>query len=162
MQISPPSSPRPQGLDAFIAYVSEQAVRAPRGWSGAAWFILQLSEECAGIRLQDMWQLPRFLHQLVNVPPRCFGAKDFNPRLVDDLEPARHYVAFVFVGFWLPRWLALLVLYAWEVAGFARYRGQWSQRDVNAGLIGLRHGRWVAALGPTVLPALIASELSAA
>ena len=135
-------------------------MHAPGGWLGAAWFILQLGEECAGIRLQDLWQPPRFLRQLASMPPLRFGVKGFNPAVVDDLEPARHYVAFVFVGFWLPRLLAVLVLYVWEVAGFFRYRGQWSQRDVNAGLIGLRHGRWVSALGPAVLPGLIAGELS--
>ena len=153
-------SPLPlAGFDAFVSYVSDQAAQAPSGWAGAAWFVLQVGQECAGIRLQDLGQPTRFLRQLAAASRLQFGVAGFAPALVDDENPARHYIAFVFVGFWLPPSLALAVLYAWEVAGFIRYRGQWSQRDVQAGSIGLRHGRWVATLGPAVLPGLIAGEL---
>jgi hypothetical protein len=148
------------GLDAFLAYVSAQAGGAPPGFAGSAWFVLRIGADCAYIRLQDMWQPLRFLRQMAGNPPLRFVAEGFDPHLVDDSNPARHYVAFVWLGFWLPRTLALAVLYAWEIAGFVRYGLQWSQKDVRSGLIGLRHGAFVRQYGPTVLPGLVAGELS--
>ncbi len=148
------------GLDGFLNYLSRQAQAAPPGYAGAAWFILRIGEECAYIRLQDIGQPLRFLRQMAGNPPLRFGVAGFSPDLVDDANPARHYIAFVFVGFWLPRLPALALLYAWEVAGFIRYRGEWSRRDVRSGLIGLRHGRWVRACGPAVLPGIAAGELA--
>ena len=148
------------GIDAFIAHVSARAAQAPPAWSGAAWFILQAGEECANIRLQDVGRPWRFLQQMASVPPLCFGPNGFAPQLVDDLLPARHYFAFVFVGFWLPRWLALLTLYAWEIAGFLRYGLHWSAPDLRMGRIGLRHGALVSRYGPTILPGVIAAELT--
>jgi hypothetical protein len=147
------------GLDAFLAYLSTQAQAAPPGFAGAAWYILRIGEDCAHIRLQDMWRLRRFLRQMAGSPPLHFGTEGFSPALVDDYHPARHYVAFVFVGFWLPQWLALATLYAWEAAGFLRYGFRWSQHDVHCGLVGLRHGALVRAYGPVVLPGLAAAEL---
>ena len=149
----------PSGLDAFLAYLSAQAQAAPAGFAGAAWFVLRVGEDCAYIRLQDMWRPLRFLAQMAGDPPLRFAVTGFDPALVDDFNPARHYIAFVFIGFWLPRLPALAVLYAWEVAGFLRYRFQWSQKDVRSGLIGLRHGAWVRQCGPVVLPGLAAGEL---
>ncbi len=150
-----------RGFDAFADHIAARAAQAPPGWSGAAWFILAVSEECANLRLQDLWQPWRLLAQAAAAPPLCFGPHGFSPRLVDDLLPARHYVAFLFVGFWLPRPLAWASLYAWEIAGFLRYGLRWSAPDLHLGLIGLRHGALVAAYGPTILPALLAADLAA-
>lgn len=146
------------GLDAFIAYLSEQAGAAPGGFAGSAWYMLRIGEDCAFICLQDLWQPGRFLRQMAGSPPLCFSTDGFNAKLVDDPNPARHYIAFVFVGFWLPRLPALAVLYAWEVAGFLRYGLQWSSKDVECGLAGLRHGALVRQYGPTILPSLTAAE----
>lgn len=147
------------GLDAFLTYLSTQAQAAPPGFAGAAWFVLRIGEDCAYIRLQDAWQPLRFLRQMAGNPPVRFDVAGFGAEFVDDHNPARHYTAFVFVGFWLPRLLALAVLYAWEVAGFLRYGFRWSPGDVRSGLIGLRHGAWVRRYGPTVLPRVVAGEL---
>lgn len=148
------------GLDAFIAYLSAQAQVAPSGFAGAARFMLRVSEDCAYICLRDVWRPWRFLAQMAGNPPLRFATTGFDPHLVDDYNPARHYIAFVFIGFWLPRLLALAVLYAWEVAGFVRYGFQWSQKDMRSGLIGLRHGAWVRKYGPAVLPGLVAGEMA--
>jgi hypothetical protein len=147
------------GLDAFLCYLSTQAQVAPPGFAGAAWFVLRIGEDCAYIRLQDVWQPLLFLRQMAGNPPVRFAVDGFAAGLVDDHNPARHYIAFVFVGFWLPRLLALPVLYAWEAAGFLRYGFQWSPRDVRSGLIGLRHGDLVRRYGPAVLPGAAAGEL---
>ena len=153
--------PDGSGFDAFIAYLSTQAQAAPPGFAGSAWYILRVSEDCAYIRLQDMWQPLRFLRQMAGAPPLRFGTGGFSPEHVDDSNPARHYMAFVFVGFWLPPLLGVLVLYAWEIAGFLRYRFQWSPHDVTSGKLGLRHGGIIRTYGPTVHPALVAAELAA-
>ena len=149
------------GLDEFLAYLSSQGQAAPAGFAGAAWFVLRIGEDCAFIRLQDIWQPLRFLRQMAGNPPVRFDVTGFSPDLVDDQNPARHYIAFVFVGFWLPRLLALPVLYAWEVAGFLRYGFKWAPHDVRSGLLGLRHGAWVRQYGPAVLPGIVAGELGA-
>ena len=150
-----------RGYAAFIEYVSERAAQAPAGWSGAAWFILCVGEECANIRLQDVGRPWRFLAQAASAPPVCFGPHGFAPHLVDDRLPARHYVAFVFVGFWLPYPLAWLTLYAWEIAGFLRYGFHWSAPDLRLGWVGIRHGALIGRYGPTILPALVAADLAA-
>jgi hypothetical protein len=149
------------GFTAFIDYLSTQVQAAPAGFAGSAWYILRASEDCAYIRLQDMWQPLRFLRQMAGAPPLRFGTSGFSPKHVDDSNPARHYMAFVFVGFWLPPLLGVLVLYAWEIAGFLRYRFQWSPNDVTSGKLGLRHGGIIRRYGPTVHPALVAADLAA-
>jgi hypothetical protein len=156
----PPDANSQGGVDAFIGYVSAQAAVAPAGWAGTAWFVLRISEDGANIQLRDTWQPMRMLRQMAAAPPLGFGSEGFKRDLVDDRNPARHYLAFVFVGFWLPAVLAMLVLYAWEVAGFVRYRGKWSQRDVACGKIGIKHGARVRVYGPALLPGLIAADLA--
>lgn len=148
------------GLDQFLDYLQANARLAPMGWAGSVWFILHIAEECAGIRFQDVGAPLHFLRQMANAPPRQFGASGFSPAIVDDDHPARHYIAFVFVGFWLPTWLAVLVLYAWEVAGFVRYGGVWSPKDLVSGHLGIAHGRWLQRSAPVVLPGL-AAQLAA-
>ena len=150
------------GFDAFLAYLQKMAAQAPDGWPGSVWFLLRISEDCAGIRTQDVTNPLRFLRQMAVAPPLRFGADGFNPDVVDDAHPARHYIAFVFVGFWLPTLLAMLVLYAWEIAGFVRYAGYWSPKDVHSGQLGVVHGRWLRRTAPAVLPGLTAGALAAA
>jgi hypothetical protein len=149
-----------RGIDDFISYISAQAALAPSGFPGAAWFVLQTCEECANIRLRDITNLRRFLRQMAGAPPLRFNTAGFRPELVDDRNPVRHYMAFVFVGFWAPAPIAILMLYVWELAGFVRYGGVWSPRDIACGLVGLRHGGLVARFGPAVLPGLVAGELA--
>lgn len=155
-----PCATAPSGVDAFIADVSHLACQFPDNRIQKVRFILHMGEVYAFIRLQDVWQPVRFLRQMAGAPPRSFGAAGFAPWLVDDANPARHYTAFVFTGFWLPHALALAVLYAWEIAGFVRYRGYWSPADVLSGKVGIRHGRLVRRFGPAILPALIAHDLA--
>lgn len=143
-------------LEKFLAYLQTQASQAPSGWAGSVWFILRIGEDCAGICTSDILRPRRFLGQMAAAPPVPFGCTGFRPDLTDDLNPARHYIAFVFVGFWLPAPLAVAVLYAWEVAGWVRYGGSWSSKDVASGQLGIRHGQTVRSLGPTVLPGLAA------
>jgi hypothetical protein len=148
------------GVDAFIRYVSAQAAVAPAGWAGAAWFVVRICEDGANIQLRDLWRPLRMLRQMAGAPPYRFGIEGFDTNVVDDRNPARHYLAFVFVGFWLPAIPALIVLWAWEVAGFVRYRGTWSQRDIACGKISIKHGALVRIYGPGILPGLIAGELA--
>jgi len=148
------------GLSGFVHYLAMQAGAAQPGQLGAILFICRIGEDCAFIRLRDLVNPLRFLRQMAGAPPLRFGTAGFGPQIVDDQNPARHYIAFVFVGFWLPLLPALLLLYAWELAGFVRYRGEWSERDVLCGKIGLRHGALVRRHGPAILPGLAAAELS--
>lgn len=150
-----------RGFAAFAEYVAACAAQAPPAWSGAVWFVLRIGEDCANIRLQEMWRPWRLLADAARVPPQRFGPTGFDPSLVDDHLPARHYIAFVFVGFWLPPRLAQATLYAWEVAGFVRYGFQWSAPDLRLGRVGLRHGMLVNRYGPTVMPSLLTRDLAA-
>jgi hypothetical protein len=148
-----------RGLSGFIASVSHLAAGYPLSRTGSQRFILAFGDGYAYIRLADLRHPLRFLRQLSGAPPLQFGTEGFRTALVDDKNPARHYAAFVYVGFWLPGWLALLVLWAWEVAGFVRY-AYWSQPDIRSGYVGLYHGRLVRMHGHTILPSLIARDLS--
>ena len=148
------------GLDQFLDYLQAMAVQSPPGWAGSVWFVLRVGEDCAGIRTQDVGAPLRFLRQMAGAPPRQFGTSGFAPEIVDDDNPARHYIAFVFVGFWLPAVLATPLLYLWEVAGFVRYGGYWSPKDVVNGRIGIQHGCWLRRTSPALLPALVAGALA--
>lgn len=149
------------GLDDFLTTLDLYAREAPPGKGASAHFVARLGEECAYIRLQDARHPIRFLRQMAGNPPRRFDPSGFNPALVDDANPVRHYVAFVVVGFWLPWLLGVAVLYLWEIAGFVRYRGAWSPRDIASGRVGLRHGRQVRREGYEALPALVRRDLAA-
>lgn len=150
------------GVDGFIASVSAYAAAATPGWRGTVCFLLQIGAAYAYIRLQDLYNPLRFLKQLEGAPPVRFGIQGFNRAIIEpgDANPARHYTAFLFVGFWLPPILAVLVLYLWEVLGFLRYRFHWSDEDMRSGFYAIHHGRLVRRYGPTVLPALIARDLA--
>lgn len=147
------------GAADFIQVVSEYASQTPPGWQASARFVARLGEEFAFIRLRDLWRPLRFLRQMAGAPPRQFGVVGFHPALVDDFNPARHYCAFVVVGFWLPWALAWLTLGAWEVLGFLRYGGKWSQADWRLGIIGLQHGQRVRRFGARILPELMRQDL---
>lgn len=152
---------QPDGFAAFLADVRQRANATPPGWEGTKCFILEMSDCYAFVRPQDILTHPlRFLKQAAGEPPLRFGAQGFKKSLVDDENPARHYMAFVFMGFWLPTPLALLVLWAWEIIGFVRYHFTWSQADIRSGLVGIRHGRVVRQSGPQVLSDLIVQDLA--
>lgn len=149
------------GLDRFIETITTYASQVSPDRRGSARFVARLGEECAFIRLRDLRHPIRFFRQMAGHPPLRFGVDGFDPSVVDDANPVRHYVAFVVVGYWLPGFLALPVLYLWEILGFVRYRGRWSPGDMRSGRIGVRHGRAVRRHGPQVLPDLVRRDLGA-
>jgi hypothetical protein len=148
------------GIDAFISDVSRRVAAASPNRQGTVCFMQGIAEAYAFIRLQDIHSPLRFLRQMAGAPPVQFGNKGFRCSLVDDQNPARHYTAFVFVGFWLPVLLATLVLWTWEVLSFFRYGGHWSPADMRMGQVGIQHGRLVRRYGPAILPGLIAKNLT--
>lgn len=150
-----------QGIDGFIADVACHVQSCPDDRAGKLRFIREISHDYAYVRLSDLKNPIRFLIQAAGKPPKRFGREGFKPPLVDDNDPARHYTAFVFVGFWLPTSLAILTLWVWEILGFFRYRGLWSHGDVLLGYVGIRHGRQVRRVGPSALPKLIDQDLRA-
>jgi hypothetical protein len=151
------------GINALIADVSRHAAQATPGWWGKVQFVLQISEAYAFIRLRDIYHPLRFVKQLVSAPPSQFGTTGFRADLVEegDENPARHYTAFVFIGFWLPGILAHWALWGWEILGYLRYHFHWSPEDMRVGRLGIAHGRLVQRFGPTILPSLIARDLAA-
>jgi hypothetical protein len=156
-------STQTDGVQAFGADVAQQAAEMGSDWPSKVQFILCIGERYGNIRLQDLRRPLRFLKQLISAPPRGFGVSGFKAELVEDAKdnPARHYIAFVFVGFWLPALLGSGVLYTWEILGFFRYGGHWSVPDVRIGKLGLQHGAQVRRHGPQVLPMLIIRDLAA-
>lgn len=153
--------PKPGGFDAFLADVRQRVAATPPDEAGTKQFVNEISDRYAFVRPQEILTHPvRFLKQAAGEPPIRFGTQGFNRSLVDDDNPARHYTAFVFIGFWLPAPLAFAILWAWEILGFVRYRFKWSQPDVRSGYVGIRHGRAVRRNGAQVLPDLIAQDLA--
>ena len=148
-----------KGFDAFLQDINARIDEGVRQGASTRDFVLQSADRYAFIRLADINHPVRFLKQISGQPPVCFGTVGFQHTIVDDEEPARHYMAFVFVGYWLPTGLAIMVLWAWEILGFFRY-GHWSKPDMRSGSVGIRHGRAVRKGGATVLPALIQRDLS--
>lgn len=150
-----------QGLPAFLADVNARVQEAMQRNERTQTFVLASAERYAYICLDDFPRRPlQFLKQLSGKPPICFGTAGFRPSIVDDQEPARHYTAFVFVGYWLPMLLAVPVLWAWELLGLVRY-GHWSQPDIRSGYIGIRHGRALRKAGFALWPELIHRDLGA-
>lgn len=148
----------PSGIDQFIDATSQLAQHFPLTPRGTTDFVLTLSDYCAYIRLQDVRYPYRFLRQMEGNPRMRFATGGFKNGLVDDENPARHYTAFLFVGFWLPNGVGLVALWLWELAGSVRY-GAWSQADIRMGYVGLYHGRLVRRYGHTILPSLMARDL---
>ena len=153
------TTPASGGIDDFITDVSRLAAQTSQTQPGA--FILRMGEDYAYIRLTDIWHPLRFFKQMAGMPPVSFGTRGFSEAILDDYNPARHYTAFVFVGYWLPTFVAIIMLWLWEVASFFRYQGHWSQKDIVSGKIGIRHGRLVRRYSPTILPSLIAADIAA-
>ena len=149
-----------EGVEAFIAAVEKEAATRGTDWRDRKSFILRISEDYAHIRLKDIKQPVLFFKQMAGKPPIQFGTEGFRQELVDDYAPARHYTAFVFTGFWLTYPLAVMALWGWEILGFIRYRGAWSQGDMRMGYVGIRHGRQVRRHGPEVLAGLIRRDLA--
>ena len=147
------------GIDAFIRAVEKQAAIAIEQNTGTNAFILKIADDYAFIRLSDLHTPLKFLKQLAGAPPIQFGTQGFRPDIVDDKNPARHYIAFVFVGYWLPFVFGWLVLWGWEILGYFRYRFQWSPNDIRCGMVGLRHGRMVRKEGVQVLADYIRRDL---
>ena len=146
------------GINAFIEAIKQQAAQTSPGWKNTAQFILRISDAYAGIRFKDIRHPRRFLMQLTGNPPVRFGKQGFNPELIDDSEPMRHYIAFVFVGFWLPYPLAGAFLWIWEILGIFRH-GIWGEADMKLGWSGIEHGGHVRRHGPIVLSHLIKRDL---
>lgn len=158
---SQPGGPSPlEGLDGFLAAIERLATQTYSGHLSTGEAIRRLGEDYAFIRLHDIVRPVRFLRQMVGNPPIQLGTAGFRHDLVDDRNPARHYTAFLVVGYWLPFWAAWGVLWLWEIAGFVRYGGTWSQPDMVSGMTGVRHGRLVRRYGLTILPGLVAADLA--
>lgn len=146
------------GLAGLIAATRRYIVEADGDSSKV---VRRLGEDFAYIRWQDVGHPYKFLSQMEGNPPLQVGTNGFRHELVDDLNPARHYIAFVAMGYWLPYWLAIVVLYLWEVAGYLRYHFTWSPKDILSGKIGIRHGHRVRHEGVELLPELMAADLAA-
>ena len=147
------------GIDAFIRAVEEQATITSEQRTGKNAFILKIADDFAFIRLSDLRSPLKFLKQVAGDPPIQFGTQGFRRDIVDDKNPARHYMAFVFVGYWLPFILGWLVLWGWEILGYLRYGFRWSPNDIRCGMVGLRHGRIVQKEGAQVLADCIRRDL---
>ena len=144
------------GLDGFISAVSQLIQECGTDDAGTRRFIQRASEDYAFIRLQDIRQPIRFLKQMAGAPPWQFGPSGFHPDVVDDTNPARHYMAFVFLGYWLPRWLAvgvaaILPLAGSLAAGFSFLRLTPALNELYATAINLGWGLPVLVLGSSVL-----------
>lgn len=146
------------GANAFTQAINQQAIASLPGWKGTIQFILRISDAYAGIRFKDISEPKRFLKQMIGNPPVAFGTYGFKRELIDDPQPMRHYIAFVFVGFWLPYPLAGLFLYIWEALGVVRH-GFWGKADIKLGWIGIQHGGQIRRHGPSVLTKLIKQDL---
>ena len=123
--------------------------------------VQRLAEDFAYIHLDDVRNPLKFFAQMEGAPPIRLGTGGFRQELIDDRNPARHYMAFVAMGYWLPKFLALIVLYAWEMLGFVRYGFKWSAADMRCGMAGLKHGNAVRRHGVEVLPELMVRDLAA-
>jgi hypothetical protein len=135
-------------------YIAEESANSSK-------VVRRLAEDFAFIHLGDIRRPFKFLRQMEGFPPIRLGTVGFRRELVDDKNPARHYVAFVAVGYWLPYWPAMALLYLWEVAGYIRYGFKWSEADMLSGVTGVRHGHLVRHQGIEILPELMVRDLAA-
>ena len=149
------------GLPAYVAALEQKLQQFGADPQATTAFIICLGEEYAAIRLGDLRSPWRFLKQVAGEPPVVFNASGFRADLAENANDnvARHYTAFLFVGYWLPVGLAVPLLWAWEVLGFLRYRLHWSQQDMRSGRLGIQHGRAVRKTGASILPGLIIRDL---
>ena len=146
-----------RGLSGLLA-ATRQYIAEEDGDSARV--VQRLAADFAFIHLHDVRNPYKFLRQMEGEPPIRLGTQGFRRELVDDHNPARHYMAFVAMGYWLPYVLAMGVLYLWEVAGYVRYGFKWSDEDMLSGMTGVRHGNAVRHHGVSVLPELMAADLA--
>jgi hypothetical protein len=151
---------RAAGVEGLIAAAGRLIVETAAAGKGTGVVVRRLGEDFAYIFVSDLWRPLRFLRQMAGSPPVRLGTEGFRRDLIDDDNPARHYIAFLVVGYWLPRLAAIGVLWLWEVAGFMRYRGAWSWPDLASGYLGIHHGRLLRRYSALILPGLIAGELA--
>lgn len=142
------------GFAAYVEYLLRQgAGRPPR------WVVLTVARDCANVDVGRLpWRPLAFWRGLRTRPPVTFGPAGFRPTLVDDSEPARHYAAFLGVGYFLPAPLDLLFARLWERAEGIVFR-QYSAIDLALAELAVRHGRRARREGPAILPALIRADL---
>ena len=74
----------------------------------------------------------------VVVPPVNFGASGFNEALVDDKNPARHYVANLVAGFEAGPVVGTAIAVGRELPRICQ--GGCSFKDVRLGVVGVQHG----------------------
>ena len=147
-----------EGCPAFAGYAETLAAQAAHEGRRTRWFMLELARQCGNVDLSRLGHPIRFWRSLRELPPKRFGNIGFRAELVDDFHPARHYVAFLMIGFFLPYPLALAFGWLWERAE-GIVLGEFSPRDVALGRLAIAHGRTVRQAGPAALPALIRKEL---
>jgi hypothetical protein len=75
-----------------------------------------------------------------------FNASGFNPALVDDNNPARHYTAYLGTGFQKGPVVGAGIAILREFPGICQ--GGCSLQDVRLGLIGSSHGSQLGVNGP--------------
>lgn len=150
--------PEVTGCERFASYVEDLIRQSDAEGRRPAWLMATLAERCANVDLRLLRRPLQFWRSLRRLPPVCFGRSGFRGELVDDYHPARHYCAFLAVGFFLPEWLAFPFATIWEGAEHLVF-GEHSPRDVALSRVAIRHGRLTRREGIDRLPGLIRSEL---
>ena len=153
-----PRAARGRGCHGFIEYVENLIERAAEEQRRPAWIMGTLARECANVDLRRLRRPLRFWHSLRELPPVRFGRDGFRRALVDDYHPARHYCAFLALGFFLPAWLAVPFARLWEWAEGVVF-GEYSPRDVALSELAIRHASALRRAGIDELPALIRRDL---
>jgi len=149
---------RPDSCRRFVAYVAEQAERAAGERRGARWLALTLAHQCANVDFHLLRRPLHFWRALRQEPPVCFGPRGFRGSLADDFHPARHYSAFLMIGYFLPYALAAAFAWLWEAAE-GIFLGGYSRCDVALSRIAVRHGNILRRQGPAALAPLILRDL---
>lgn len=148
-----------RGAAGLIERVEVYARLSSQHSKSSDWFIDTLSRQFAGLDPADWWRPWRWLHAMGSArPPEDVGAAGFRPEFVDDDRPARHYIAFVMIGYYLPYFLGWIIMYGWEILGRIRY-GTFSNKDVLLAKVGLKHGDMVRRRGPEIVADLIEQDL---
>lgn len=156
--LTPPAVEAADSCQRFAAYAGALAGQTAAQKRGATWFVLELARQAANVDFGELRRPWRFWRRLRQEPPVCFGPRGFRPALTDDFHPARHYSAFLLVGFFLPNPLGAAFAWLWERAE-GWLLGSFSPRDVGLARLAVRHGRAVRHEGPAALPALIRRDV---
>ncbi|MSP13068.1 MAG: hypothetical protein EXR62_08925 [Chloroflexi bacterium] len=148
-----------KGATGFVARVQYYAGLSSQHTRSSHWFIDTLACQFAGLDLADWWRPWRWFRAMGSAkPPEDMGPAGFRVDLVDDNRPARHYVAFLMIGYYLTYPLGWLVMYGWEILGWVRY-GSFSRTDILLAKVGLQHGVMIRRDGPEILADLIVRDL---